>query len=816
MPIPLSVKEPAAAPEKKSSRFLQAQVNFICKHALGIVIAFAVVTAALIPLAARLELHANFLDLLPTQHSSIVNLKKLMSHVGGTSFLIAVIESPDEETSLNAAKAFSDKARSLRQIESIDNRTHSSIFQYRKLLFLNLESIQKLKQDIQGLVGHYRRASNPFYVDLLSEEAPAVDTSKLELEEKVSRIGGFSAKEKDSYMQVVLLKPKHAVTDFVSSEALFAETNAAFAEVQKQFEQPVTLGLTGPYRTRYAEYKTITRDLKRTGAASLILLLLINVIAFRNLRSLVYAYLPLVIGTVWTWAFAEVSLGYLNLITSFCAVILFGMGGDFTFHILVSFEEDLESAGGNVEKAVQMTFSELWTPLWSSMWTTAVVFYAMMVSQFEGFRHFGIIAGVGIVISFLVVLYLQPSLIILIEKYFPRKRRAPRAGLKLSKPLIYAVISAGILFTAYSFTQVPHAKFDYNFNDLQSKDNDSIELSERIGKHFGVNLSPVIFMAPDRETASKLAGRINAYIDTHSATLFDFAAALTSHVPRSQEEKIKVLGEIDALLKKYQPLLDKQNADTRKKITDLQAQLHPTAFGVTDLPDGTLQQYEGKDQQISIVFVYPNQRIFNGEIAMRFIREARNFPVPEGVQVAGEAVIYSDILSHIGHDAPIAIWVSAIVVFVLVLIHFKRLSHVLWVHAPLAIGLLWMIGMMGLTDLKFNFFNMVVIPSILGVGIDNGIYIFDRYRKRGDESFFESMGKSLKGVLLASATNIAGFASVMFASHRGISSLGQLGFFGFLGCLLSSVFFIPAVIEFFEFHYEHLFRRGDKKDISRL
>ena len=118
-------------------------------------------------------------------------------------------------------------------------------------------------------------------------------------------------------------------------------------------------------------------------------------------------------GTIGIWAFTQVSIGYLNLITAFLAAILFGMGGDYTFHILVSFEEDLRETG-SVQKALEMTFGELWHPLWSSMWTTAVVFYAMIISQFEGFRHFGIIAGIGIVISFVLVLFIQPSLILLV------------------------------------------------------------------------------------------------------------------------------------------------------------------------------------------------------------------------------------------------------------------------------------------------------------------------------------------------------------------------------------------------------------------
>ncbi len=790
---------------KKS--FAEWQAWLVCNYAPWILTAFVLATAILIPIASKLQLHANFLSLLPAKHSTIVNLNELMTHVGGTSFLIAVIESQDENTAREAAKLFSEKAALLKQIEYVDSRTNVPAFANRKLLFLELESVKKLKKQVQDLVDYQRRKNNPFYLDLVSEEEPLIDPQTLRLEEKVSRIGGFSAKEKNFYMQVILLKPKHPVSDFVQTELLFKEIKTVFGDIKNGSAQPVTLGMTGPYRTRYEEYKTISRDLSRTGIIALFLLVLINVIAFRNIRSIVYAYLPLVIGTIWIWAFTQMTIGYLNLITAFLAAILFGMGGDYTYHILTSFEEDYRLTG-NFQKAIEMTCVELWSPLWSSMWTTAVVFFAMIISQFEGFRHFGIIAGFGIIISFVLVLFIQPTLIFLIEKYFPMTPRPLAKGVLVSKPLVYGVIAAGIIFTFISFFQVRHATFDYNFNDLQAKDDDSIELAEKISSHFGVFLTPVIFMAPDRQTASQIATTINQYIETHPQTSFDFAAAVSSHVPRDQVEKIKVLGEIKAITDKYQPLFEKQDAATKDKIKALEEQLQPTPFTSEDLPDGITEQYEGKNHKISTVFVYPNTRIFNGLVAARFIKEARDFPVPKGVKLAGEPLIYVDILALIMKDTPVVLGISTIVVFFLVLFYFKRLDHAFWVHAPLAIGILWMLGMMGLANLKFNFFNILIVPAILGVGIDNGIYIFDRYIERKGENFFETMRKSLKGVLLSSATNIAGFASIMFVSHQGMASMGKLGFFGFLSCLLASVFFIPALIEFYEFKFKHPFQRN--------
>ena len=163
-----------------------------------------------------------------------------------------------------------------------------------------------------------------------------------------------------------------------------------------------------------------------------------------------------------------------------------------------------------------------------------------------------------------------------------------------------------------------------------------------------------------------------------------------------------------------QTLIEKMDGGLQEKITELDRQLKATPLAFEDLPSGIRQQYEGKDQKISIVFVYPKIRILDGQNAKRFVRELRSLKVPSNVKLAGEPVIYADILGLLERDTPLALGISVIAVFLLVFRHFRRFDHVLWVHAPFVIGVLWMEGMMGAAHSSYNFFNMAIIPSILG------------------------------------------------------------------------------------------------------
>ncbi len=780
---------------------MAAQGRFVYRYAGWILFLMAVLSAISIPLAKNLRLHANFMELLPAKTQSILDLKQLNSQVGGSTYLIAVLESPSEETARLGAKKLAERAGAFPEVGYVNNRTNIPAFESRKLLFFNLASVEKLQQDVRAILDYSRRKANPFYIDLINEKAPTLDFKSYEAEEKISRIGGFSAKGRSSYMQVVLIKPQHPLSDFERSEKLFEKTQAAFEEIKKESDGklPLSMALTGPYKVRYDEYRTIVRDLTRTGILSAVLIALIMIVGFRSIRSIFYIYASIGIVILWTCAFAYLAIGYLNLISGFLFGILLGMGIDYAIHLRITLEQNLK-VHGDMGAAIQSTYEEIGKPIFTSCMTTSIAFFSMAISPFEGLRHFGIISGVGILLSFAGVFYGMPSLMIVVEKFFPKKnpgQAIPPKRIKIPRRLVNAALIGSLLFSVYSFTQIPKIRFDYNFANLQAKD-EGIKLAQRVYDHFGIELTPAAFMTPDRAHAVELTRQINQYIQTHPETTFDFAASIMSHIPRQQPEKILILRGIDALLARREPLLSQLDAETRKKVEGLRIQLKATEMEWQELPEGMKRQYEGEDRKISVVYVFPKEGILDGQVAKHFVKELRSLPLPEGATLAGEPVIYADILMLLERDTPRSLGLSFLMVVLILFLHFKKPAHVLWVLLPVLTAFLWMIGMAGAANFKFNYLNVAILPSVLGAGIDNGIYIFTCYKEKRRGNFLGALWNTGKGVILASLTAIAAFASLIWAHHTGMASMGILGFFGFTSIFLTSVVVLPGLIQFME------------------
>jgi len=108
------------------------------------------------------------------------------------------------------------------------------------------------------------------------------------------------------------------------------------------------------------------------------------------------------------------------------------------------------------------------------------------------------------------------------------------------------------------------------------------------------------------------------------------------------------------------------------------------------------------------------------------------------------------------------------------------------------------LGAMVLFDLQINLFNAVVLPTVLGVGIDNAVHIQHAYCRLGRGSVPRVVATSGRAALLSSATTGIGFGAAITAHHLGIQQMGLLAVLG-IGCTFAATTVIfPAALRVLE------------------
>jgi hypothetical protein len=113
--------------------------------------------------------------------------------------------------------------------------------------------------------------------------------------------------------------------------------------------------------------------------------------------------------------------------------------------------------------------------------------------------------------------------------------------------------------------------------------------------------------------------------------------------------------------------------------------------------------------------------------------------------------------------------------------------------APPILGLLLTFGLMPVFGIPLNPANLIILPLILGIGVDNGVHVMHDFHARPDEPYCPS-SSLINAVCLTATTTMVGFGSMMIAAHRGLYSLGAVLTIGVGACLFVALIILPAAL----------------------
>ncbi len=207
------------------------------------------------------------------------------------------------------------------------------------------------------------------------------------------------------------------------------------------------------------------------------------------------------------------------------------------------------------------------------------------------------------------------------------------------------------------------------------------------------------------------------------------------------------------------------------------------------LPESIVDRYASKDRSLFLTTVLPSGNIWQDKLFMeQFSSELET--VSE--RTTGMPVIMRALFDIIGRDGRNAAYLTLILVYLILLIDFRSFKDALIAMLPLATGAIWMVGLMQIFGFQLDLMNVMALPLILGIGIDDGVHVVHRWRLEGPRSAAIVLSSTGKAVLLTSLTTILAFGSMMFSPFRGYASLSWALIFGVGACFLTTMIILPA------------------------
>jgi hopanoid biosynthesis associated RND transporter like protein HpnN len=628
----------------------------------------------------------------------------------------------------------------------------------------------------------------------------------------------------------LLLRIATDETDFVRGRNAVARLRELIRQTAVMHPE-VSIGTTGVPILETDEMATSQSDSTRSTLWGLVGVVLILFVGFRGWRGPLFMMVTLLVALAWTLGFATVAVGHLNILSMSFGAMLIGLGIDFGIHFYARYVH-VRTQIADDETALPEAARGIGPGLVSGGLTTAVAFFAATLTDFKGVAELGIIAGGGMLLCLVAALTVLPAILRLSAG--PSAATCPAVARYLAAacapfwrhPMVTLVGSLSV--TAVAAVGVPRLQYDHNLLNLQSVGLESVELEHRLASDNDRSMWYAIAMADTQRELSRLKARFES-LDVVARTeeiasllpepdpartalvsaIHQRLAVLPAHPPLIPVVPREVL--LQALLslspggergREWDSLLTMSDRTYFQRVshlqqttaTDLLALLHsiralsnPVPPQHADVPRELLDRYVGRHGR-HLLKVYGRGSIWDMAALEHFVRSVERVDP----RITGHPIqtYYAsrEMQSSYLHAGIYAVFA----VLIVVILDFRSVRYTLLSLVPLALGTVLLFGMLGWLGITLNAANLIVLPLILGTGVDNGVHLIHDFREQ--RGGYRVSPSTASAILFCSTTTMVGFASLMLSQHRGLQSLGLVLTLGMASCLLVSLLSLPALL----------------------
>lgn len=789
--------------------------------------------------ALHLQIDTDIASLLPETHENVKALRQLEETVGGETVMQVAIRSSSFEANVRFADDLAGKSLTIFDerrgepfITRAEFRRETGILRDNALYLATESELAEIIDYLEDEIQRAREEANPFFVDFMDEfeddeEEPERDLSRFrQLYDEL--IPPEYPVNRDSTLLLMEVFPSGSQSDITYLEDLFAAFDELILSMNPASYHPdMEVRFGGRLKRHLNEFESIMQDVFSsfaTGVTSVILLVLLyfflkkyfhyRLADSRDRRYTFWSHLmrapvpiliiglPLLISLCWTFGITYLALGTLNTMTSVLFVILFGLGIDYGIHYYARYIE-LRSAGRGVREALLDAYEKTGTAIVVSAVTTASALYVLMAADFRGFSEFGFIAGTGILLALFAMLFIMPALLTLFERrnWILLVKRAEEHGvtpLFRRYPFARTIVAVSLIISAVVLYNSQNLRFEYEFAKLEPEFPEYVEFRDfASGVDENDRRNPAYMIAETDEDLFEIVEILRERQRSNEETMIQDVEVLQERFPVDMalaDRKLDRIAEIRRLLRNSF-LVDQQdeNLDLLRRASGTREPLVRE-----EIPAYLLSRFLTREGEIGrFVIIYPNEGLSDGRRSMAFKDEIGEVEVSSGrVYHAGStSIVAASMLDLMIDESPYMVAATFLIVMFFMFYSFRSFRWGVIAMIPLLVGFLFLFGVMQLTGFKFNFYNLVVLPAILGIGCDNGVHIAHRYRIEGRNSMWDVLSSTGQHITVGSTTTMLGFAGLLFTAHPGLQSIGIMALTGIGLTLFTALTFLPALVQ---------------------
>lgn len=828
---PTNAEPPSTKAPRDSDTLAARLARLQVAHCAPIALVAIAVTVACGYAASGLRLKTAWEELLPNTKPSVLDLERVRSRMPGRTTLVVMVEGQDGAALLrygeDLARRLETRLVPTRLATAVDWRvdTYTRFVEQHRHLYADLADLEEIERALQERIDWEKVRKNPFFVDLGDEEPEDPARVLDRMKQKAARARERAGRDPSGmYVNVertalaIFVRTDMRASDVERTSALIAAARGhADALRPAHYHPSLRVGFTGDVFTAREEHAAVKQELFIASALTTVASLLAIFLFFRHLRTIPLLGLGIALPTAVTFAFARLTVGQLNTSTAFLGSIIIGNGINPGIMWLARFVEE-RARGLGLQDAIALTHRETWRGTLGAALAASLAYGSLSITDFRGFRDFGIIGGFGMLFCWGLTFLVLPVWVVLLERVRRmRTHRATRSAAftsfaRFARNWPRAVVAggaalaiAGAMLAALAVVRDP---IEYQFRNLRS-DRDTASEARRLSRLVtlfaggtAAGFSTVV-MLERREDLDPVLDQLRARRHGPHGDKYGPVRSIRDLLPKDQAAKIPVLARVRALALEAKAYADDEQ---RRRIDEQIPPERITPVVDADLPQEVARPFTERDGtrgRLVLVESAKGRSTYDGRYLIEWTKALRDVHVGHGgaPAIVGNGPVFADMVESIWADGPRAIAASFVAVLVLVLLSFRDRLYRWLSMAVLLGGVAWMTGVLGVAILGFdklrlNFLNFVALPITFGIGVDYCTNVVQRFarevRHGGADPVRAAIDETGGAVVLCSVTTIIGYSSLQTSASRALQSFGQVAVLGELSTMLAAQLLLPA------------------------
>ncbi len=607
---------------------------------------------------------------------------------------------------------------------------------------------------------------------------------------------------RDSTVCVAFISPAFSATNTGQGSQLFINLNDLIEQFQKTHPD-VKISYHGTPASGYYNSSTIKGDLTSTIAWSLVIVLIVLFICMRNWNTIPLLILPVAFGTLFGLSMMYFIKGQFSLLALGIGSIVLGVAMSYVLHILTHYKyvEDPEVVLRDETKPVLL-----------GCLTTIGSFMGLIFIKTDLLQDFGLFATFAIVGTTVFALVYLPHLLVLeknkVNKYaFALIDKINNYPFETKKPLL-ALIGA-VTAVCIAFYVAKGTDFDADMSNLGYL-SDNTEYSEALLRNKTYTADKSKYFASQGKTMEEALANftlLSHKLDSLQklGLVKDYTRTNAIFVPlKVQQERISAwkaywtpqrLSQVKSLIAQTAPGAGLK-ADGFQPFFDLvEADYTPTPLYEADIIPAGYQSTLMEQTAAGDYLCFTSVRCTNDSIRSKtsdYNRICDAIANEPNMMVLDTYYYTTDGLNDLNNDFNILQWVSMAFVFVVLLFSFHfNIKHTLLGFAPILLSWLIVLGAMAFFGVRFNLINIIISTFIFGIGVDYSIFIMNGLIAGSRDSHVLAYHKT--AIFFSAFILIVTVASMLFANHPAIKSVGFATLVGMVSAVVLSYVVQPAI-----------------------